>query len=182
MLRSPVAYRFRTHAFITAFYWEHKMRHYFASVLLFAAFASLGTVAFARPIVALKLTAAIVQKDTNGRDVLAPASGGVVHAGDRMRYEIVASNAGDRPATNVRPTDKIPAGTEFVAGSASGNGKVEYSLDRGVSWSSAPTVVVHSKDGDKTVPADPATYTAVRWTTMLKPGAAETFAFDVSVK
>ena len=158
------------------------MRLHIAVISLFAALASLGTTAFARPIVALKLTAAIVQKDTSGRDVLAPAAGGVVRSGDRMRYEIVATNAGDKPATNVRPTDKIPAGTEFVAGSATGSGKVEYSLDRGTSWSNAPTVVVHSKDGDKTVPADPATYTAVRWTTLLKPGASESFAFDVKVK
>jgi uncharacterized repeat protein (TIGR01451 family) len=157
------------------------MLRYFTCLFLFAAFASTSTVAFARPIVTLKLAAAVVQKDVSGHDVLAPASG-PVHSGDRLRYEIVATNGGDRTATSVRPFDRIPTGTEFVAGSASGNGKVEYSLDRGTSWSAAPTVVVHSKDGDKVVAADPATYSAIRWTTDLKAGASTAFAFDVHVK
>lgn len=158
------------------------MRRFLAFITLCAAFAATGTAAFARPVVTLKLVAELVQKDAAGKDVLTPSAGTTVHAGDRLRYEIVATNAGDRPATAVRPTDAIPAGTEFVAGSARGDGKVEYSLDRGATWSTEPMLVVHGKDGDRTVAADPATFAAIRWTTALKAGAASTFAFDVRVK
>jgi uncharacterized repeat protein (TIGR01451 family) len=158
------------------------MRSFVAFITLCAAFAATGAVAFARPVVTLKLVAELVQKDAAGKDVVMPSAGSTVHPGDRLRYEIVATNAGDRTASAVRPTDAIPAGTEFIAGSAHGEGKVEYSLDRGASWSTAPTIVVHGKDGDKTVTADPAAYTAIRWTSALGAGAASTFAFDVRVK
>jgi uncharacterized repeat protein (TIGR01451 family) len=158
------------------------MRRFIAFITLCAAFAATGTAAFARPVVTLKLVAELVQKDAAGKDVLTPAAGNTVHPGDRLHYEIVATNAGDRPALAVRPTDAIPAGTEFVAGSVRGDGKVEYSLDRGATWSAAPTIVVHAKDGDKTVAADPAGYEAIRWTTALAAGASRTFAFDVVVK
>jgi uncharacterized repeat protein (TIGR01451 family) len=158
------------------------VRRFLAFITLCAAFASTSTAAFARPVVTIKLIAALVQKDANGKDVLTPATGSPVHPGDRLRYEIVATNSGDRPALDVRPADAIPAGTTFVAGSATGEGKVEYALDRGTAWSTAPTVIVHAKDGDKTVAADPAAYGAIRWTTTLKPGASSAFAFDVRVK
>jgi uncharacterized repeat protein (TIGR01451 family) len=158
------------------------MRRFFAFITLCAACASTTGVAFARPVVALELNVERIQTDANGKDVPSPATGSPVHPGDRLRYEIVATNGGDRPALDVRPADAIPAGTAFIAGSATGEGKVEYALDRGTSWSSTPTVVVHAKDGDKIVPADPATYGAIRWTTALKPGASRTFAFEVRVK
>lgn len=156
------------------------MRRLFAFITVCAAFAALSTAAFARPVVTLKLVATLVQTDASGKDVLTPVTG-AVHPGDRLRYQIVATNSGDRPALDVRPADAIPAGTAFVAGSATGDGKVEYALDRGA-WSPAPTVVVHGKDGDKTVAADPATYAAIRWTTALKPGASSAFGFEVRVK
>lgn len=145
----------------------------------------MGAVASARPMIALKLTAAIVSHDANGAEKLAPINGNVVlKPGDIVRYDIAANNGGDRPATGVRPLDQIPAGTTFVANSASGNGKVEYSLDHGKTWSAVPTIVVHEASGDKTVKADPATYTAIRWTAndAIKAGASSHFAFAVAVK
>ncbi len=158
------------------------MRRFLFALALLTVVASTAAAADARPVVTLKLIAAVVQKDANGKDVVTPATGAPVHPGDRLRYQIVAANSGDQPALNVRPADAIPAGTAFVAGSASGDGKVEYAIDRGSSWSAAPTIVVHGKDGDHTVAADPATYEAIRWTTNLKPGATATFAFEVRVK
>lgn len=159
------------------------MRPTFFVLALIAAIALTNTCAgaVARPVVTLKLTVANVQTDANGKDVLTPSAGKVVHGGDRLRYEIIASNTGDRAATQVRPYDMIPAGTEFIAHSATGNGKVEYALD-GKTWSAVPLVVVHTNDGDKTIPADPATYKAIRWTTTLAPGASSAFGFDVRVK
>jgi uncharacterized repeat protein (TIGR01451 family) len=160
------------------------VRRLFSAIVLFGAFASVSAVASARPIVSLKLSAAVVHHDADGTIKLTPANGVTLSSGDVVRYEIVAANIGDHPADGVRPVDDVPAGTAFVAGSATGNGKAEYSLDHGKTWSAAPTVVVHDKDGDHTVKADPATYTAVRWTTpsALKPGASEHFGFDVEVK
>ncbi len=152
------------------------MRRFFAVLFLGGAFASLGAVASARPVVALQLSAAIVRHAADGSIKLVPANGAVLKADDIVRYDIVAINTGDRPAEGIRPVDAVPAGTTFVAGSASGGRTIEFSLDHGKTWSVAPMVVVHEKDGDKRVKADPSTYTAIRWTALspLKPGASAT--------
>ncbi len=160
------------------------MRRFIAALTLLGAFASTGALALARPVVALKLTASIVHRDADGSEKLSPATGVTLKPGDVVRYEIVATNTGDVAAQGVRPLDPVPAGTAYVAGSAGGSGKVEFSLDHGKTWSAVPMVTVHTADGDKLVKADPATYTTVRWTlpAALKPGASAHFVFDVTVK
>jgi hypothetical protein len=98
---------------------------------------------------------------------------------------ITASNTGDQPALHVVPTGKIPTGTTYEAGSASGNGvHVEFSLNGGKTWSQKPTVTVHTSTGDVSKPADPAAYTSLRWVSEkpLLPKASATYSYEVQVK
>ena len=51
-----------------------------------------------------------------------PVDGSVVHPGDTVTYTITLSNAGLVPNTGVTVTDAVPAGTTYVASSASDGG------------------------------------------------------------
>ncbi len=159
------------------------MPRFYAALFLIVATLVTGAVASARPLVALKLSASVVHRNADGSLKLTPATGVTLKTDDVVRYDIVATNTGDQPARGLRPMDDVPNGTAFVSRSASGPGAIEYSLDHGKTWAPVPTVVIHDQTGTHTVPADPATYTAVRWvTTSLKPGQSAHFAFDVVVK
>ncbi len=108
---------------------------------------------------------------------------GSAQPGQRIRYTIVAKNVGDRPAAQLVPMAKIPAGERFVAGSA--GTAAEYSIDNGKTWSRRPMVRATDPGGATTIrPALAAEYTAVRWTGTLPlpPGGRATFAYDVIVE
>src|SRR6202163_648890 len=127
--------------------------------------ATLGAVAEANPNVVLKLSGVLVERDQNGTERVTAVEKVQLKPGDVVRYVIVASNAGADPARNLVPMGQVPAGTAFQAGSASMKdaAHIEYSLDGGKTWSSAPTIKVHTPTGDVVKKADPATYTSVRW-------------------
>ena len=55
---------------------------------------------------------------------VSPASGSTVELGATLTYTVTLSNSGTGDATNVTVTDKIPAGTTYVPGSATGTGSV----------------------------------------------------------
>jgi uncharacterized repeat protein (TIGR01451 family) len=57
-----------------------------------------------------------------------PPDGSVVALGSTVVYTITLSNSGQVDATNVRVTDKVPAGTTFVTGSAGVDGTADPSL------------------------------------------------------
>jgi uncharacterized repeat protein (TIGR01451 family) len=115
---------------------------------------------------------------------LTPAAGVTLKPGDIVRYDVTATNTGDSAAAGVRPLDQIPPGTAYVEGSAAGPGTVEFSLDHGKTWSALPMVVVRDGGVERSVKADPATYTTIRWTmtNALKPAASERFLFEVLVR
>ncbi len=159
------------------------MRRILALSTLVAAIV-VPSVAFAKPLVTVKLSQLTVTKGADGKLVESPSSD--VKPGDVLKYRIVAANAGTTPALAFSPADKIPSGTTFIAGSATGKAlRVEYSIDGGKTWSSAPLVKIVAKDGTTTEkPASPATFTAIRWITAdpLAAKAASEFTFEVRVK
>jgi len=154
------------------------------SAMCVAAFCcvALGAVADAKPNVVLKLSGVLVEHDQNGAEKLTSVEKAQLKPGDVVRYVIVASNAGADPARNLVPVGQVPAGTAFVAGSATAH--AEYSLDGGKTWSTAPTIKVHTPSGDVVKKADPATYTSVRWIDdkPLAAKASATFVYVVRVK
>lgn len=141
-------------------------------------------IALAKPVVALTLTGAYVERAADGAVHLQPIHSAQAKPGDRIRWEINAANTGNTPAVALVPVGKVPPGTTFVAGSASSGGRVEYSLDNGKTWSPSPTVVIQTPEGPKTQKADPSSYTRVRWVaaSALKPGTAAHFTYEVVVK
>jgi uncharacterized repeat protein (TIGR01451 family) len=161
------------------------MRSFAASTLLVVALVLPG-IAIAKPSVTLKLTGSIVTKAADGRTTLTPVEKQQPKAGDQIRYDIVASNAGDSPALRLVPAGKIPAGTAYVDGSAKApRAHPEFSLDGGKTWSAAPTVKVRQPDGTTVVKkADPSLYTALRFVAdgALAPKGSESYSYEVRVK
>ena len=159
----------------------------FTVALATAAFsyASLSSIAQAKPMVALTLSGMVVVHQSSGPDTFAPLEKTVVKSGDEIRYVIVATNKGSSAARNLVPVGRIPAGTEYEAGSAVSKNAMrpEFSVD-GKSFSTAPTVREHTSAGDVVKKADPSTYSGVRWVggKPLAPNAAATYSYVVRVK
>jgi uncharacterized repeat protein (TIGR01451 family) len=149
------------------------------------AYASLSSIAQAKPMVALSLSGMVVVHQSTGPDKLVPVEQTAVKSGDEIRYVIVATNSGSTAAKNLVPIGRIPAGTEYEAGSAVSKSALrpEFSLD-GKSFSTAPTVREHTSAGDVVKKANPATYADVRWVggKPLAPKAAATYTYVVRVK
>jgi hypothetical protein len=72
---------------------------------------------------------------------------------------------GETPAPGLRIVAALPAGTRYVAGSATGPGAlVSYSVDGGASFAAPEALVVPSENGDAPPrPATPEDYTHIRW-------------------
>ena len=84
-------------------------------------------------------------------------------------------NEGNAPANEYNAIGKVPAGTQFVAGSANADrsAAVTFSIDNGKSFSSMPTVDERQADGPvKKVPAPVSMYNQVRyaWSAPLNEG------------
>ncbi|HSJ23558.1 MAG TPA: hypothetical protein VK929_02665 [Longimicrobiales bacterium] len=105
--------------------------------------------------------------------------------GDTLRFHLDFTNTQDAEVRNVAIDNPLPGGLVFIGGSAQSDvtARIEYSVDGGVSYSPQPMVEV--TDGGRTValPADPATYTHVRWviTDGVAPGSRVTARYDVLV-
>lgn len=132
----------------------------------------------AGPSVKLSLSQAlIVQKD--GKAVATAVPEGGAKYGSTLRYTIVATNAGDKPALRVTPVGRVPHGSTFVADSATPR-IAQYTLD-GKTWSAKPMVEVKEANGKKVKkPADPSQYVGVRWQiAKLLPKKSQTFSYEV---
>ena len=129
-----------------------------------------------------------LQVAAENRTALADAARGArradttVHAGDVLRYRLTFTNAAPRAIRNVALANPVPAGLQFVAGSAKASradARAEYSVD-GRTWSARPmeTVVVDGRQVER--PVAPERYTAVRWVVdgAVAPAAVVTAEFD----
>ncbi len=143
-------------------------------------------IASAKPNVTLKLSGSLVTQAADGTSTLIPVEQIQPKTGDAIRYEIVASNAGDSPALRLLPVGKIPAGTAYVDGSAKApRAHAEFSLDGGKTWSATPMVKVRQPDGTTLLKkADPSLYTAVRFVTdgAIAPHQTAAYRYEVRVK
>lgn len=124
----------------------------------------------ARPVVKVMLAGAVERDDA--RVPVEQAS--LVKSGEVMDWTITSVNEGNAPANEYKAVGKIPAGTQFVAGSASATGAtVTYSIDNGKTFSAAPTVAERQSDGTiKQVPAPVSMYHQIRyaWSAPLNQG------------
>jgi uncharacterized repeat protein (TIGR01451 family) len=72
------------------------------------------------------------------------ADGGkIAEAGDVVEYRLVFTNTRDIPLSNVVFSDPVPMGLTFVAASVKSSREdvaVEYSIDKGQTWSARPKI------------------------------------------
>ncbi len=90
-----------------------------------------------------------------------------VQPGDKLRYAVESSNAGEMAAEDLVITQPIPAEMTFVIGSVKGNTAAgsTYSIDGGETFVAEPVVEVTLPDGTVEMQPAPAdAYTHVKWT------------------
>ena len=155
--------------------------------VLAAALVLGGTALASGPDVKVQLMGSHQTAGNSGAKWTSMESGAKVAPGDRILYSVEISNQGDRQANNPVAFGPIPAGTRFVAGTATSDTKlkVEYSIDGGKTYSPSPTVTIPGKDGKpQTVPAPAERYTTVRWMWNggLPPGAKDSVSYQVEVR
>ena len=110
-----------------------------------------------------------------------------VRTGEVITWTIDSTNDSTAPAHNYSTVGKIPAGTSFVAGSATSasGATVTYSIDNGKTYSAAPTIQERQADGSvKQVLAPVAMYTQVRyeWSDPLAANAKNSTTYKVRVR
>ena len=153
---------------------------------LVAAFVVTASAASAKPNVQLKLDGELVQHDAKGDVKLVPLASAELKTGQTVRYDIVATNQGTDPAAKLMPVGKIPSGTAYEAGSASSatSLRVEFSIDGGKTWAKSPTIKVTTPTGVVVKPADPSSYTTIRWIAAkpLAPKASLSYSYEVRLK
>jgi len=124
----------------------------------------------ARPVVKVMLAGAVERDDAK----VPVEQASLVKSGEVMNWTITSVNEGNAPANEYKAVGKIPAGTQFVAGSANAEGAaVSYSIDNGKTFSATPTVDERQPDGSiKKVPAPVSMYQQIRyaWSTPLNQG------------
>ena len=124
----------------------------------------------ARPVVKVMLAGAVERDDAK----VPVEQASLVKSGEVMNWTITSVNEGNAPANEYKAVGKIPAGTQFVAGSANAEGAtVAYSIDNGKTFSATPTVDERQADGSiKKVPAPVSMYQQIRyaWSTPLNQG------------
>ena len=168
-----------------------RTRHALVAALALSAFATaaafaqkqLAAHATARPEVKVILTGTVAR----GSEQIALDKAGAVHPGEVLDWKITSSNEGDGAAREYKTTAPVPAGTTFVAGSASAQygAQVSYSIDGGKTFSPQPTVEEKQPDGTiKRTPAPASMYTEVRyeWAEPLAAGSKLEAAYKVRVK
>ncbi|MGH9930073.1 MAG: hypothetical protein ACREA9_12740 [Pyrinomonadaceae bacterium] len=124
-----------------------------------------------RPVVKVMLSGAVERDDTK----VPVEKAALVKSGEILDWTITSVNEGNAPASDYKAVGKIPAGTQFVAGSAKADGSVAvaFSIDNGKSFSAVPTVDERQADGSvKKVPAPVSMYNQVRyeWSAPLNEG------------
>lgn len=110
-----------------------------------------------------------------------------VKAGEILDWTIDSSNEGAGDAKNYRVVGQIPAGTQFVAGSARGDDalQIAYSIDGGKTFAAQPLIEEKQADGSvKKVAAPASLYTQLRfeWAKELAAQSKLTAAYRVRVK
>lgn len=127
----------------------------------------------------------VVTQD-NGRVVFLPAD--KARPQDVLEYRVTYANMGDSTVRNVTVIDPVPAGTAYIARSATrpNEGTVEFSIDGGTTYHLWPIrIVKQTKDGTEVeVEAKPDMVTHIRWIigSDFEPETEITFTYRAIVK
>jgi len=123
----------------------------------------------------------VIEEGGEKKEVLEPLPD-KVYPGDVIEYKITVENVSDSRLKNVVVRAKIPEGTVYVPGSATGN--PEFSIDDGKTFSKEPIKYYVEENGQKIEKvATPDMYTNVRWKIeALKPGESIQLSYRVRVK
>jgi uncharacterized repeat protein (TIGR01451 family) len=124
-----------------------------------------------RPVVKIVLSGTVERDDTK----VPVEKAALVKSGEILDWTITSVNEGNAPASDYNVLGKVPAGTQFVAGSTSADGSaaVTFSIDNGKSFSATPMVDERQADGSvKKVPAPVSMYHQIRysWSAPLNEG------------
>jgi uncharacterized repeat protein (TIGR01451 family) len=124
-----------------------------------------------RPVVKIVLSGTVERDDTK----VPVEKAALVKSGEILDWTITSVNEGNAPASDYNVLGKVPAGTQFVAGSTSADGSaaVTFSIDNGKSFSATPMVDERQADGSvKKVPAPVSMYNQIRyaWSAPLNEG------------
>jgi uncharacterized repeat protein (TIGR01451 family) len=111
----------------------------------------------------------------------------IVKSGEVLDWTIMSVNEGNAPASQYNAVVKIPAGSQFVAGSATAEGSaaVAFSIDNGKTFSPSPTINERQADGTiKKVAAPLSMYTQVRyeWADPLNEGQTVKASYKVRLR
>ena len=150
-----------------------------AAVLLVTTFlvlAGQGSAALAdKPQLASRMTAYVVAKQADGKEVLAPAKR--VSPGEVIEYRVRHKNQSREPVRGLIVQGPIPRGTVYVANSATSRAKAVFEvLVPGEAWQRLPAYkTIVDKDGKKRrVRAHASDYRAIRWRMAEPLGAGAT--------
>jgi uncharacterized repeat protein (TIGR01451 family) len=133
-----------------------------------------------RPVVKVVLSGMVERGDTK----LPVDKVALVKSGEILDWTITSVNEGTAPASEYNTVGKIPASTQFIAGSASADGSpaVTFSIDSGKSFSATPMVDERQADGSvKKVPAPVSMYNQIRysWSAPLNEGDKRNASYKV---
>lgn len=136
-----------------------------------------------RPMVKVNLSGSV---ERDGERVPVDKAG-TIKTGEVLDWTITSENEGTAAAHEYSSTGVVPAGTQFVAGSATSDGSasVSYSIDNGKTFTAQPTVDERQADGsNKKVSAPVSMYTHVRytWSDPLAQGAKLNAAYKVRLR
>jgi len=103
--------------------------------------------------------------------------------GDTLRYSLTFANRESRALSNVVFNNPIPAGVVVLPAPAPAGLRVEYAIDGGFNFSPRPMVTVEENGRQVSRPAEPQSYTHIRWTVTgsIAPGASVTAQYDARV-
>ena len=122
----------------------------------------------------------------NGRDVFLPAD--EARPQDVLEYRVTYANMGETTVRNVTVVDPVPAGTEYIARTATrpNEGAVEFSIDGGKTYHSWPIrIKQRTAEGNEVeVEATPDMVTHIRWilASDFEPETEITFSYRATVK
>lgn len=159
-----------------------------AVLLAVACLPLFANVASAKPQMAISITTSKEVTETrNGvrKTTLIPTQ--TAASGEILHYTLAYANKGNEEATNTVVVDPIPAGTVYIANSATGKGaEINFSSDGGKTYDNPVKLTYEMRlPGGKVEKriATPGEYTNIRWTIKsVPPGASGTLGFAVTVK
>ncbi len=131
-----------------------------------------------------KIEVFVVHADAQGKEILADAS--IAKPGEVLEYVLTYKSNAEMPLSDVVISAPVPAGSEYIDGSARADAKTEFeaSIDNGQSWQAEPLMrLVKTETGVREETVDPAEYSSVRWKNQvaLQPDETRKFRYRVRV-